>query len=71
MMLKDRKCLVPVKGAIEIEATLIYTNLKAIIRTFNPRQTAYYQVDGKFSIGVRELIIIENEFLFSSSVSGS
>jgi hypothetical protein len=50
--LKDRKCILPVKGAIEIEATFIYTNLKAIIRTFNPRQTSYYQVDTKFSVGV-------------------
>jgi len=44
--------LLPVKGAIEIEATLIYTNLKAVLRTFNPRQTAYYQLDEKFSVGV-------------------
>ena len=28
MALKDRKCLVPVKGAIEIEATLVYTNVR-------------------------------------------
>jgi len=26
--LKDRKCVLPVKGIIEIEATLIYTNVK-------------------------------------------
>ncbi|CAF3392731.1 unnamed protein product [Rotaria socialis] len=38
MTLKDRKCLLPVKGAIEIEATLIYTNRKAVIRTFNPKE---------------------------------
>jgi hypothetical protein len=25
--LKDRKCILPVKGIIEIEATLIYTNV--------------------------------------------
>ncbi|CAF2743898.1 unnamed protein product [Rotaria sp. Silwood2] len=47
--LKDKKCLLPVKGAIEIEATLIYTNLKAVIRTFNPRQQEYYQIGEKFS----------------------
>lgn len=64
MALKDRKCLVPVKGGIEIEATLIYTNLKAIIRTFNPRQTDYYQVDGKFSVGVRDFLRMKN-ILFS------
>ena len=28
MALKDRKCILPVKGAIEIEATLIYANVK-------------------------------------------
>ncbi len=50
--LKDQKCILPVKGAIEIEATFIYTNLKAVIRTFNPRQTAYYRIDEKFSIAV-------------------
>ncbi|CAF3927185.1 unnamed protein product [Adineta steineri] len=49
--LKDQKCLLPVKGAIEIEATFVYTQLKAVIRTINPRQTAYYQIDEKFSIG--------------------
>ena len=73
MALKDRKCLLPVKGAVEIEATLIYTNvnerkfassktsfdfvvlqLKAVLRTFNPRQVAYYQTDGKFSVGVSD-----------------
>lgn len=52
LTLKDRKCLLPVKGFIEIEATLIYTNFKAIIRTFNPRQTRYYQTDGKFRVGL-------------------
>ncbi|CAF4655605.1 unnamed protein product, partial [Rotaria sp. Silwood2] len=52
MTLKDRKCILPVKGIIEIEATLIYTNLRAIIRTFNPRQVRYYQQDGKFRVGV-------------------
>ncbi|CAF3434929.1 unnamed protein product, partial [Rotaria sp. Silwood2] len=51
MTLKDRKCILPVKGIIEIEATLIYTNLRAIIRTFNPRQVRYYQQDGKFRVG--------------------
>ncbi|CAF3636677.1 unnamed protein product [Rotaria sordida] len=51
MTLKDRKCIAPVKGAIEIEATFIYTNLKAVIRTFNPRQKPYYQIDEKFSVG--------------------
>ncbi|CAF1341232.1 unnamed protein product [Rotaria sp. Silwood1] len=49
--LKDRKSMLPVKGAIEIEATLVYTNLKAVIRTFNPRQKSYYQIDEKFSVG--------------------
>ncbi|CAF4545659.1 unnamed protein product, partial [Rotaria sp. Silwood2] len=49
--LKDRKSMLPVKGAIEIEATFIYTNLKAVIRTFNPRQKSYYQIDEKFSVG--------------------
>ncbi len=63
MTLKDRKCLLPVKGAIEIEATLVYTNLKAVLRTFNPRQTAYYQVDGKFSIGVRLFISLNIHLL--------
>ncbi|CAF3687427.1 unnamed protein product [Rotaria sp. Silwood1] len=47
--LKDRKCMSLVKGAIEIEATFIYTNLKAVIRTFNPRQQEYYQITEKFS----------------------
>jgi hypothetical protein len=28
MTLKDRKCNLPVKGIIEIEATLIYTDVK-------------------------------------------
>lgn len=51
-LLKDRKCLLPVKGSIEIEATLIYTNIRAICRTFNPRQIRYYQQDGKFRVGV-------------------
>ncbi|CAF1475342.1 unnamed protein product [Adineta ricciae] len=51
MQLKDRKCLLPVKGAIEIEASFFYSNLKAVIRTINPRQVAYYQMDNKFSIG--------------------
>ncbi len=50
--LKDRKCILPVKGAIEIEAALIYTNLKAVIRTFNPRQIPYYQLDEKLSVAV-------------------
>ncbi|CAF4757507.1 unnamed protein product, partial [Rotaria magnacalcarata] len=48
MGLKDEKCLSPVKGAIEIEATLVYTNLKAVIRTFNPRQQSYYKAEEKF-----------------------
>ena len=68
LSLKDRKCVLPVKGIVEIEATLIYTNVKdrfvqwdltsdvfqvkAIIRTFNPRQVRYYQQDGKFRVGV-------------------
>ncbi|UJR10042.1 hypothetical protein I4U23_014264 [Adineta vaga] len=51
MQLKDRKCLLPVKGAIEIEATFVYSNLKAVIRTINPRQVPYYQLDNKFSVG--------------------
>ncbi|CAF0731605.1 unnamed protein product [Rotaria sordida] len=50
--LKDRKCILPVKGIIEIEATLIYADLRAIVRTFNPRQVRYYQQDGKFRVGV-------------------
>ncbi|CAF3277495.1 unnamed protein product [Rotaria socialis] len=50
MGLKDEKCLLPMKGAIEIEATLVYTNLKAVIRTFNPRQTSYYKAEEKFSV---------------------
>ncbi len=28
MVLKDRKCVLPVKGILEIEATLIYSNVK-------------------------------------------
>ncbi|CAF3469609.1 unnamed protein product [Rotaria sp. Silwood1] len=52
MALKDRKSILPVKGIIEIEATVVYTNLRAIIRTFNPRQVRYYQQDGKFRVGV-------------------
>ncbi|UJR36030.1 hypothetical protein I4U23_028768 [Adineta vaga] len=52
MTLKDRKCILPVKGIIEIEATLIYSNLRAVIRTFNPRQVRYYQQDGKFRVAV-------------------
>ncbi|CAF3475717.1 unnamed protein product [Rotaria sp. Silwood1] len=51
MALKDRKSILPVKGIIEIEATVVYTNLRAIIRTFNPRQVRYYQQDGKFRVG--------------------
>ncbi|CAF1417032.1 unnamed protein product [Rotaria magnacalcarata] len=52
MGLKDRKCILPVKGIIEIEANVVYTNLRAILRTFNPRQVRYYQQDGKFRVGV-------------------
>ncbi|CAF0922999.1 unnamed protein product [Adineta steineri] len=52
MTLKDRKCCLPVKGIIEIEATLVYSNLRAIVRTFNPRQVRYYQQDGKFRVAV-------------------
>ncbi|CAF1101576.1 unnamed protein product [Rotaria sordida] len=62
MALKDRKCILPVKGAIEIEATFIYTNLKAVIRTFNPRQQSYYQNNEKFNpIAIKQhLIRIQN-----------
>jgi hypothetical protein len=28
MVLKNQKCITPVKGAIEIEATFVYTNVK-------------------------------------------
>ncbi len=28
MALKDRKCVIPVKGILEIEATVIYSNVK-------------------------------------------
>jgi hypothetical protein len=49
LRLKDKKCLLPVKGAIEIEATFLYTDIKGLIRTFNPRQIAYYQEPEKFS----------------------
>ncbi len=28
MVLKDRKCVVPVKGILEIEATLVYSNVQ-------------------------------------------
>ncbi|CAF1446188.1 unnamed protein product [Adineta ricciae] len=52
MTLKDRKCILPVKGILEIEATLVYSNLRAIVRTFNPRQFRYYQQDGKFRLTV-------------------
>ncbi|CAF0832577.1 unnamed protein product [Adineta ricciae] len=52
MTLKDRKCILPVKGILEIEATLVYSNLRAIVRTFNPRQFRYYQQDGKFRLAV-------------------
>ncbi|CAF4651140.1 unnamed protein product, partial [Rotaria sp. Silwood2] len=49
MALKDEKCMSPVKGSIEIEATFIYTNIKALIRTFNPRQQEYYPINENFS----------------------
>jgi len=31
MVLKNQKCITPVKGAIEIEATFVYTNVKFFI----------------------------------------
>jgi len=45
---------------IEIEAMLIYTNVRAILRTFNPRQTRYYQQDGKFRVGVCFFLVCED-----------
>lgn len=30
MGLKDRKCILPVKGIIEIEATVIFTNVRIV-----------------------------------------
>jgi hypothetical protein len=35
MVLKDRKCILPAKGIIEIEATLIYTDVKTFFFILN------------------------------------
>ncbi|CAF3843589.1 unnamed protein product, partial [Didymodactylos carnosus] len=50
--LKDRKLLIPAKGVIEIEMTLAYGNLKAMLRTFTPKEQKYFQNEPKLKLAV-------------------
>ena len=40
------------RGAIELEMSLIYNPVKAIIRTFNPREEKYLPVEAKLKVPV-------------------
>ncbi|XP_071964600.1 multiple C2 and transmembrane domain-containing protein 1-like isoform X3 [Antedon mediterranea] len=50
--LKDKKLRSRVKGALLLEMEFIFNHIKGAIRTVNPRETKYMEVDQKFKISV-------------------
>lgn len=50
--LKDRKLCFAVKGSIEVEMDLVYNDIKAAIRTLNPREEKYLQLEPRFRVAV-------------------
>ncbi|ESO89614.1 hypothetical protein LOTGIDRAFT_124931, partial [Lottia gigantea] len=50
--LKDKKLIHRTKGAILLEMDFVFNHVKAAIRTVNPKEEKYIQVDQKFKISI-------------------
>ncbi|XP_077514652.1 multiple C2 and transmembrane domain-containing protein-like isoform X3 [Amblyomma americanum] len=64
--LKDRKLKTRVKGQILLEMTVVYNPIKACVKTFNPKETKFMQLDPKFKrvVFMRNLTRVKNIVVF-------
>lgn len=60
--LKDRKLKMRVKGQILLEMNVVYNPIKACVKTFNPKETKFMQLDQKFKriVFMRNLTRVKN-----------
>ncbi|XP_042150641.1 multiple C2 and transmembrane domain-containing protein-like [Ixodes scapularis] len=63
---KDRKLKTRVKGQILLEMNVVYNPIKAFVKTFNPKETKFMQLDQKFkrNVFMRNLARIKNIVMF-------
>lgn len=64
--LKDRKLKTRVKGQILLEMSVVYNPIKACVKTFNPKETKFMQLDPKFKriVFMRNLTRVKNIVVF-------
>ncbi|XP_075746595.1 multiple C2 and transmembrane domain-containing protein 1-like [Rhipicephalus microplus] len=64
--LKDRKLKMRVKGQILLEMSVVYNPIKACVKTFNPKETKFMQLDPKFKriVFMRNLTRVKNIIVF-------
>ncbi|XP_075537783.1 multiple C2 and transmembrane domain-containing protein 1-like isoform X1 [Dermacentor variabilis] len=64
--LKDRKLKTRVKGQIFLEMSVVYNPIKACVKTFNPKETKFMQLDPKFKriVFMRNLTRVKNIVVF-------
>lgn len=64
--LKDRKLKTRVKGQILLEMNVVYNPIKACVKTFNPKETKFMQLDQKFKriVFMRNLTRVKNIVMF-------
>ncbi|KAH9370049.1 hypothetical protein HPB48_001926 [Haemaphysalis longicornis] len=64
--LKDRKLKTRVKGQILLEMSVVYNPIKACVKTFNPKEAKFMQLDPKFKriVFMRNLTRVKNIVVF-------